>query len=117
MSEVVQKSRQAVDERYGVPVYQASPSIPSEAEIKRSKRAQIGNDVKGLVVDTARAEILGHGGAIAYAWEEVGKERFVKLYLGATYFDSRAEPTVTRHLARRLKALGYDVHLQPRAAA
>jgi hypothetical protein len=76
-----QKSNQAVDERYGVPVYQSNPSIPSETEIKRSKRAQIGTDMRGLVVDSGSGEILGHGGAIAYEWEEVDKERFVKLYL------------------------------------
>jgi hypothetical protein len=75
------KSKQAVDERYGVPVYQSNPSVPSETEIKRSKRAQIGTDMRGLVVDSSSGEILGHGGAIAYEWEEVDKERFVKLYL------------------------------------
>lgn len=76
-----QNSKHAVDERYGVKVYQSNPSIPSEAEIKRNKRAQIGTDMRGLVVDTGSGEILGHGGAIAYEWEEVDKERFVKLYL------------------------------------
>jgi hypothetical protein len=76
-----QLSNRAVDERYGVPVYQTNPSIPSESEIKRSKRAQIGTETKGLVVDSGTGEILGHGGAIAYEWEEVDKERFVKLYL------------------------------------
>src|SRR5271163_3415061 len=76
-----QNSRHAVDERYGVPVYQSNPSIPSETEIKRSKRAQIGTEMRGLVVDSGSGEILGHGGAIAYEWEEVDKERFVKLYL------------------------------------
>ena len=81
MSENAQKSKQAVDERYGVPVYQSNPSIPSEIEIKRNKRAQIGTDAKGLVVDTGSGEILGHGGAMVYEWEEVDKERFVKLYL------------------------------------
>ena len=74
-------SKQAVDARYGVPVYQSNPSVPSETEIKRSKRAQIGTDMRGLVVDSSSGEILGHGGAIAYEWEEVDKERFVKLYL------------------------------------
>jgi len=74
-------SKQAVDERYGVKVYQSNPSIPSETEIKRSKRAQIGTEMRGLVVDNGSGEILGHGGAIAYEWEEVDKERFVKLYL------------------------------------
>ena len=33
------------------------------------------------MVDTGSGEILGHGGAIAYEWEEVDKERFVKLCL------------------------------------
>lgn len=81
MNKNEQLSNRAVDERYGVPVYQTNPSIPSETEIKRSKRAQIGTDTKGLVVDSGTGEILGHGGAIAYEWEEVDKERFVKLYL------------------------------------
>jgi hypothetical protein len=36
--------------------------------------------------------------------------------LGVNYFDNRAEPTLTRHLVRRLKALGYDVQLQRSAA-
>jgi transposase len=36
--------------------------------------------------------------------------------LGGNYFEIRAEPALTRHLVRRLKALGYDVQLQPRAA-
>src|SRR5215469_13638895 len=81
MNKDEQISRQAVDERYGVPVYQSNPSIPSETEIKRSRRAQIGTDMRGLVVDTGSGEILGHGGAMAYEWEEVDKERFVKLYL------------------------------------
>jgi len=76
-----QNSKEPVDERYGVKVYQSNPSIPAETEIKRSKRAQIGTDMRGLVVDNGSGEILGHGGAIAYEWEEVDKERFVKLYL------------------------------------
>jgi hypothetical protein len=37
--------------------------------------------VRGLVVDNGSGEILGHGGAMVYEWEEVDKERFVKLYL------------------------------------
>jgi transposase len=36
--------------------------------------------------------------------------------LGGTYFETRAEPALTRHLVRRLKALGYDVHLDRPAA-
>ncbi len=37
--------------------------------------------MKGLVVDNGSGEIVGHGGAMIYGWEEVDKERFAKLYL------------------------------------
>ncbi len=77
----VNKKAVVVAEKRGVKIYQTNPSVPSETEIKRNKRAQIGTEAKGLVVDTGTGEILGHGGAIAYEWEEVDKERFVKLYL------------------------------------
>lgn len=62
-------------------MYDSNPSIPSPHEIKRSKRTLIGNEYRGLVVDNYSGELLGHGGAIAYEWEEVDKHRFVKLYL------------------------------------
>jgi hypothetical protein len=75
------KKAVVVAEKRGVKIYQSNPSIPSATEIKRNRRAQIATDTKGLVVDTGTGEILGHGGAIAYEWEEVDKERFVKLYL------------------------------------
>lgn len=77
----IDKENLVVAEKRGVKIYQTNPSIPSEAEIKRNKRAQIGTEMRGLVVDNGSGEILGHGGAIAYEWEEVDKERFVKLYL------------------------------------
>ena len=78
---VTNKKSRAVAEKRGVPLYQTNPSIPTEAEIKRGKRTQIGTAKRGLVVDSDSGEILGHGGAIVYEWEEVDKERFVKLYL------------------------------------
>ena len=62
----INKKAVVVAEKRGIPIYQTNPSIPSETEIKRSKRAQIGTDAKGLVVDSGTGEILGHGGAIAY---------------------------------------------------
>jgi len=70
-----------VKEKRGIPVYATNPSIPGEHEIKKLKRAKLGDERRGLVVDNGTGEILGHGGAIAYEWEEVDKERFVKLYL------------------------------------
>lgn len=80
MTEISQNGN-VVAEKRGVKIYQSNPSIPTEVEIKRNKRAQIGNDMRGLVLDNGTGEIIGHGGAIAYEWEEVDKERFVKLYL------------------------------------
>ncbi len=70
----------AVTEKHGIPIYASNPSIPAETEIKKGKRARIGTETKGLVVDNGTGEILGHGGAMVYEWEEVDKERFVKLY-------------------------------------
>lgn len=70
-----------VAKKRGIPVYRTNPSIPGEHEIKKLKRAKLGDEHRGLVVDNGTGEILGHGGAIAYEWEEVDKERFVKLYL------------------------------------
>lgn len=80
MSEII-KNAVVVRRRRGVPIYQTNPSIPHEPEIRRNRRAQIGSDQKGLVLDSGSGEILGHGGAMVYEWEEVDKERFVKLYL------------------------------------
>lgn len=71
----------AVKEKRGIPVYRTNPSIPGEHEIKKMKRTKLGDEHRGLVVDNGTGEILGQGGAIAYEWEEVDKERFVKLYL------------------------------------
>jgi hypothetical protein len=69
-----------IAERRGMPVYVTNPSIPTESEINRSRRRQLGDERRGLVIaDTG--EILGPGAAVAYEWEEVDKERFVKLFL------------------------------------
>lgn len=73
------ENRQVAQKR-GIPVDRTNPSIPGEHEIKRLKRTKLGDEHRGLVVDNGTGEILGHGGAIAYEWEEVDKE-FVKLYL------------------------------------
>lgn len=80
MSKIVQGS-DIIREKHGIPVYRTNPSIPDTGEIARAKRVQIGDTHKGLVVDNGTGEILGRGGAMVYEWEEVDKERFVKLYL------------------------------------
>lgn len=80
MSKLEQKS-EPIREKHGIPVYRTNPSVPAAGEISRQKRVQIGDTHKGIVVDTSSGEILGRGGAIAYEWEDVDQERFVKLYL------------------------------------
>ena len=80
MSKIMQGS-DIIREKHGIPVYRTNPSIPDTGEIARAKRVQIGDTHKGLVVDNGTGEILGRGGAMVYEWEEVDKERFVKLYL------------------------------------
>jgi hypothetical protein len=81
MRNLVGKEVEVLADKRGIPVYMSNPSVPPAAEIKKTKRTQLGDNMKGLVLDTGSGEILGHGGAIAYEWEEVDKERFVKLYL------------------------------------
>ena len=81
MQTIVPKDPSVLAEKRGFPIYTSNPSIPSPDEIKKPKRARLGDDLRGLVVDNGNGEILGHGGAMVYEWEEVDKERFVKLYL------------------------------------
>lgn len=71
----------AFKEKHGIPVYRTNPSVPDAGEISRSRRTQIGDMHKGFVVDNGSGEILGRGAAFSYEFEEVDKERFVKLYL------------------------------------
>lgn len=72
---------EVISTKHGVPLYRSNPSVPTSGEITRTKRVQIGDEHKGFVVDNSTGEILGRGGAISYEFEEVDKERFVKLYL------------------------------------
>jgi hypothetical protein len=81
MTKKDQKSSRIIGEKRGVPVYTTNPSIPAKEDISRARRAQIGNDQKGLIIHEGTGEILGIGGAVVYEWEEVDKERFVKLFL------------------------------------
>lgn len=71
----------SVPTRYGQPVYASNPTIPAPGTIAKARRKQIGDDKKGIVFDDNSGELLGHGGAMIYQFEEVDKERFVKLYL------------------------------------
>lgn len=80
MNEKAQSSS-IIREKHGIPVYRTNPSVPAPGEIAKAKRTQLGDMQKGFVVDTGSGEILGRGAAFSYEFEEVDKERFVKLYL------------------------------------
>ena len=71
----------AIATKRGIPVYTSNPSMPSKNEIARPRRSRIGNEQKGMVIDGGSGEVLGRGVAAYYEWEEVDKERFVKLFL------------------------------------
>ena len=76
-----QKLSRVIGEKRGVSVYTTNPSVPSQEDISRPRKAKIGNDQRGLIIHEGSGEILGTGGAVVYEWEEVDKERFVKLFL------------------------------------
>lgn len=76
-----QKLSRVIGEKRGVSVYATNPSVPSQEDISRPRKAKIGDDQRGLIINEGSGEILGTGGAVVYEWEEVDKERFVKLFL------------------------------------
>jgi hypothetical protein len=80
MRNEVQES-EVISEKRGIKVYSSNPSIPGKNSISRLRKRQLGDEQKGLVIDDGSGEVLGRGTAIAYEWEEVDKERFVKLFL------------------------------------
>jgi hypothetical protein len=81
MSEERPKLPGILGEKRGVPVYASNPSIPQKSDISKPRRVRLGDEKKGLVINEGTGEILGTGGALAYEWEEVDKERFVELFL------------------------------------
>lgn len=81
MTENHQTSAEVIRQKRGVPVYTTNPSIPAKDDISRYRRTRIGTEQRGLVIDGGTGELLGRGGAYAYQFEEVDKERFVKLFL------------------------------------
>jgi hypothetical protein len=78
---MAQENQNELLNRYGQQLYRANPTIPNAGSIAKTRRTKIGNDRKGIVIDNDTGEFLGHGGAMVYEFEEVDKERFVKLYL------------------------------------
>lgn len=82
MAESRTSSGGIIGEKRGIPVYETNPSVPDKGAIStRPRKRQIGDEQKGLVIDAGSGEVLGRGTAIAYEWEEVDTERFVKLFL------------------------------------
>ena len=72
---------EAIGETHGIKVYRTNPSVPAAGSVTRTRRRQIGDAHRGFIVDGDSREVLGAGVAIAYEWEEVDAERFVKLFL------------------------------------
>lgn len=81
MAEHSQKHAEVIRQKRGVPVYTTNPSILAKDDISRTRRTRIGTEQRGLVIDGGTGEIFGRGSAYAYEFEEVDKERFVKLFL------------------------------------
>ena len=71
-----------ISRKRGVPVYETNPSVPMREEISHPRRARLGNERRGIIIaDDGSGEVLGRAGAYVYEFEEVDKERFVKLFL------------------------------------
>lgn len=70
-----------ISEKRGHPIYERNPSIPKEGTIKKLKRQRLGDEQQGMLINESSGEIMGRGSAVTYEWEEVDKERFVKLFL------------------------------------
>jgi hypothetical protein len=81
LTEDGQQNPLVVSHKKGVPIYESNPSIPPKGSISRTRRRQIGDEHKVLIIDDSSGEVLGPGTAVAYEWEEVDAERFVKLFL------------------------------------
>lgn len=108
MAENSQNQAPVIRQKRGVTIYMTNPSVPAKDEISRARRTQFGNEHRGLVIDGGTGEILGRGGAYMYEFEEVDKERFVKLFLDGV--------RKTAGLSRRAEALAH-VPIQPRGVA
>jgi hypothetical protein len=81
MAENSQETLPAIRQKRGVPIYTINPSIPARDTIGRTRRVQMGNERRGMIIDGDTGEMLGRGSAVMYEFEEVDKERFVKLFL------------------------------------
>lgn len=81
MAETGQETSLILRHVQGVPLYKRNPSVPGQGMQTRTRKRRIGDDHKGMVINTGTGEILGAGGAVAYEFEEVDQERFVKLFL------------------------------------
>jgi hypothetical protein len=79
MSENSQKQDLIINYKKGVPVYETNPSILDHESIKKRRSVRLGNEKKGFVIDGA-GEVIAHGTAMFYEYEEVDNERFVKVF-------------------------------------
>lgn len=71
-----------VGEKYGRPLYTKNPSIPDKSDISRIRKTEIGDAIKGAIINEETGEVTGYGGATFWESEEIDNERFVKLFVG-----------------------------------
>lgn len=67
-------------EKSGYPVYHVNPSLVAREDIAKTRRKPV-DERRGVLLDGENGGLLGPGVATIYEFEEVDKERFVKLYL------------------------------------
>ena len=81
MAKDSQNSNLVLGEHRGYPIYETNPSVPAKGAITRSRKKQIGDEQRGMLIADGTGEVIGRGTAVTYEWEEVDAERFVKLFL------------------------------------
>ena len=68
-----------VNHKKGVPIYSSNPSAINPNSIKKVRPSQLGAEKKGFIID-GEGEVISHGTAVFYEYEEVDNERFIKLF-------------------------------------
>lgn len=70
-----------LDMRYGMPVYEHNPSVPTAGAITKKRPTTIRNGEKVMLVGQETGAIVGEGHAAFIEMREVDQAQFVKVYL------------------------------------
>lgn len=68
-------------QKYGIPVYPQNPSLMPAEDISKRRRIESGDGRRTVTLDGETGEVLRRGTAVFTEWEDVDKERFVKIFL------------------------------------